>query len=180
LGQRQIASAYHRRVRTWRRLLDALGSDAEKLALRKGASETAIVAAETLMNVRFPADYRAWLAIADGQEDDGLALFEPDARMLSLAQVMEAWVQNAQFVVEEWDDDPVTPEMLVRPCVWHPTRIPIAADYLGHGPFLDLLPGPAGVIGQLIQLVSECDYEVIATSLDDYFSADQLERAGTA
>lgn len=163
-------------MRTWRRLLEVLGADADLLGLRKGASETSIVAAETLMNVRFPADYRAWLAIADGQDDDGLALFDDDVRMLPLAKVMEAWVNNAQFVVEEFDDEPVTADMAVRPCVWHPTRIPIAADYLGNGPLIDLLPGPAGIAGQLIQLVSECDFDVIATSLDDYFTkrADEL------
>jgi cell wall assembly regulator SMI1 len=150
-------------------LIDVLGPVAESLSLRKGATETAIVAAETLMNVKLPADYRAWLAISDGQEDGGLALFDGDCRMLPLDQVLAAWVYNAQFVVEEWDDEPVTDDMHVRPYVWHPTRIPIAADYLGNGPFLDLRPGPAGVAGQIIGLVSEHEFEVIASSLDEYF-----------
>lgn len=154
----------------WKRLVDALGADAASLALRPPASEAAIVGAETLFERALPADYRALLAIADGQEDGGLSLFESDAVLLPIAKVIEQWLFNAKFVVREWDSEPVDATAAARPFVWHPTRIPIAADYLGHGPFLDRWPGPAGTAGQVITLVTECDFEVIGTSLDDYFT----------
>lgn len=164
---------------TWQRFVDALGHEAAKLALRPGASEAAIAGAETLFERPLPADYRALLAIADGQEPTGLAVFDPDTQLLPLAQVIEQWLRLARFVVREWDAMPVEPDMVVRPFVWHPTRIPIAADDLDAGPFLDLWPGPAGTVGQVITLVSECEFEVIGTSLDDYFArrADAIVRA---
>jgi cell wall assembly regulator SMI1 len=187
---------------TWQRLVDALGPDAARLALRPGASEAAIAGAETLFERALPADYRALLAIADGQDPDAfalaertpsvdigatlsrdgsisrpvdiaeqpLALFDPDAFLLPIAKVIEQWLYFGKFVVREWEHEPVDDDAVVRPFVFHPTRIPIAVDYLGHGPLLDLWPGPAGTVGQVIQLVSECDFEVLAPSLDDYFT----------
>jgi cell wall assembly regulator SMI1 len=157
-------------VTGWQRLVDVLGADAAKLALRPPSSEAAIVGAETLFERALPVDYRALLAIADGQDEGGLALFDPEALLLPIAKVIEQWLYTAKFVVRELDFEPVAPDMAVRPLVWHPTRIPIAVDYLGHGPFLDLWPGPAGTVGQVITLVTECDFEVIGASLDDYFS----------
>lgn len=146
------------------------------LKLRPPATEAEIAGIETLLERELPTDYRALLAIANGQDDDGLAMFEPDCRLLAIDEVIEQWLHHGKFVVREWDASPVDPDMAVRPFVWHPTRIPFAADYLGQGPFLDLWPGPAGTVGQVIELVSECDFEVAAPSLDAYFArmASQL------
>lgn len=154
----------------WEQLVAAVGADATALRLHPPASEAAIAGLETLMECRLPADYRALLAIADGQDDDGFAIFDPDCTLLPIARVIEQWLFHGKFSVAEWDQLPVEATLAVRPIVWHRTRIPIAADYLGHGPFLDLWPGPAGTVGQVIQLVSECDFEVLAPSLDDYFT----------
>lgn len=163
---------------SWHRFLDALGPAATaRLALRPPATEAAIVGAETLFERALPPAYRALLAYADGQEPAGTPLF-PEARLLPVAQVVEHWLTQGQFVIPEWDALPVEAELAVRPIVFHPTRIPIAADYLGAGPLIDLWPGPAGTAGQLIQLVSECDFEVLAPSLDVYLArrADELAR----
>jgi cell wall assembly regulator SMI1 len=162
---------HHRCVQSWQRLVDALGDAVAQLKLNAPASEAAIVGAETLFERTLPADYRALLAIADGQDEGGIAIFPTDGTLLPLAKVIEAWLANGAFVVREWDSEPVDPRMLVRPLVWHPTRIPIGMDASGQsGPFLDLWPGPRGTEGQLITLVSECDFAVIGTSLDDYFT----------
>ncbi len=51
----------------WKRLIDALGPDAERLKLNPGATAKAIKAAEGELGFALPADYRAWIALANGQ-----------------------------------------------------------------------------------------------------------------
>lgn len=156
-------------MESWQRLLDALGPAEARLGLRPPATEAAIAGAETLFERALPADYRALLAICDGQ-DGPQSVLPSGGLLLPLARVVEAWLQCSKHMVPEWDAESVPPDVRVRPLVWHPTRIPIGED--GNGmpdPFLDLAPGPRGTVGQVIALVSECDFVVVGESLADYF-----------
>jgi cell wall assembly regulator SMI1 len=209
LGQREIGPAYHRAVRTWRRLLDALGPAASRLQLRRGASETSIVAAETLMNVRFPADYRAWLAIADGQEVDSLSILPTGAWLISIDRLLVRWTEERNFdfadelneddlddddLDEDLDDDDLDEDELddldddndeadnedngpaisstdaIQPFLVHPRRITIAGtellDY--DNTVLDLIPGPTGTKGQVINVVDGHELVVYRPSFDAY------------
>jgi cell wall assembly regulator SMI1 len=165
--------SYYQRVRTWRRLLDALGPAADRLALRKGASETSLVAAETLLASRLPADYRAWLAITDGQEPEGLSILPTGGWLLSIDRMLEQWTHERNFDLEDSDalleaqDD-----NRARWFVFHPKRITIGGWHFldGDNTVLDLIPGPAGAVGQLMDFVTECDFQVIGASFDAYLA----------
>jgi cell wall assembly regulator SMI1 len=171
-------------VRTWRRLVDALGADASRLGLRNGASETSIVAAETLMNARFPADYRAWLSIADGQEADSLSILPTAGWLISIDRMLLRWAEERQYDPDDEDEnDDDDSEILgngaVLPFVYHPRRITIGGtEFLDEdNTLLDLVPGPEGVSGQVITFVSESELVVLADSFDTYLDrvAELLE-----
>ena len=53
----------------WTRLEAVAQRHGKTLRLRPGASEAAIAAAEVTMKLAIPADYRASLALHDGQDD---------------------------------------------------------------------------------------------------------------
>lgn len=167
----------------WSRLVAALGAAAPALRLRPGATETQLVAGETMMACRLPVDYRSWLALADGQEPDGLALLPHGAAFLGLDQVISQWVFERGFDVP--DDEPgAAPDAMVREGVFAPSRIPIGGweAHQASDAILDLAPGPRGTRGQVIALESECDFVVIGASLGAYFTrvAELLERGELA
>lgn len=170
-------------MRSWARIVQALGDAAPRLKVRPAASEVQIVAAEGVLGFRLPPDYRAFLQICDGQED-GLSICDAGIYFAPLEHVVAQWQFERGFDVDlgttETDCDD-----RVRGLVYHPRRLPIAGspDLGGGGNWiLDLAPGPKGVSGQLLALVSECEFEVRAASLAAYFDAiaDQLERGELA
>lgn len=130
------------------------------LKLRPGATEREIEEAELTLGVRFPDDYRASLALHDGQEldddDDGAVAWLPGAEWLgSLASLVRCWQQDrpsidAAMLAErsEWLDR----SGRVRQAHFHPRQIPIAGSrFWDYGRLLiDLAPGPNGTEGQVI------------------------------
>lgn len=156
-------------MRTWRRLIAALGADAGRLGLRTGATETSIVAAETLMNVRIPADYRAWLAIADGQEIESLSILPTGGWLVSLDRLLVKWTEDRPWYLD--DDEPDTQaDGRIRPFVFHPRRLTIGGSRFldDDNTLIDLVPGAAGTEGQVINFVTECDFVVYRPSFDAY------------
>lgn len=164
-------------MQSWAGLMEALGDTAARLQLRPGANEATIAAAEAVLGYRLPADYRAWLAIADGQEVDP----DGETKSLSILPTM-GWFASIERVVSQWreartfdlDDYAVTETQdkgRVRFFVGHPHRLAIAgSEHLGEGgTLLDLIPGPSGSTGQLITMTSECDFAVIGESLSRFF-----------
>jgi cell wall assembly regulator SMI1 len=55
----------------------------------------------------------------------------------------------------------------------HPRRIPIAGNpwWDQDNTYLDFFPGPSGVAGQLITLVTECDFVVLGPSFESALAA---------
>lgn len=157
-------------MRTCRRLIEALGPTAARLGLRKGASETSLVAAETLMNAKLPSDYRAWLAISDGQEIESLSILPTGGWLVSVDRLLEQWTYERQFDLEDYEIPHTQDRDRIRSFVFHPRRITIGgAQFLDYdNTVLDLVPGPAGTEGQLIDFVSESDFTVVAPSFDAY------------
>lgn len=159
--------------------LAALGDDAARLRLRPGLDEERIVVAEGVLGLRLPDDYRAFLQLHDGQEldmDDGVAglsvLPGGAAWFVPLDRVLAQWQWERTFDLDDYDSIHETQDKeRVRFFVGHPRRIAIAgAVALDGGNFvLDLVPGPKGTSGQLLEMTSECDFEVIGESLGGYF-----------
>jgi cell wall assembly regulator SMI1 len=151
--------------------VNALGGAAERLQLLPGAREEEIAVVEGVMQRRLPDEYRAWLAIANGQEPGGLSILPSSGWFASLPRVLEQWRHERAFDLEEYAIVQTQDHERIRFFVFHPYRITIGGSaYLdGHNTVLDLIPGPAGNVGQLLDCVTECDFVVIGTSLAQYF-----------
>jgi len=166
------AWGYARTMESWDRLVRALGATAGELGLRPPATETDLVATEVMVGHPLPADYRAWLAIANGQETTGLSILPPGGWLISHDRLIEQWTHERNFDLEEaeYDGAPIEDHGRVRGFVHHPRRITIGGwyDLDGDNAMLDLIPGPDGTEGQIMTFVSECDFEVIGTSFGAY------------
>ncbi|MCB9657553.1 MAG: SMI1/KNR4 family protein [Sandaracinaceae bacterium] len=153
------------------------------LALRPGASEEAILAAEARLGLRFPDAFRESLRVHDGQDDASPVCWLPGAtRLASLASITACWEHDRAH----WDaEDPegrhdwLDRSRRVRQVHFHPRQVPIAGgpDWAYDRLALDLVPGPEGHSGQLIQR-DDIDLVFIATDFATFLGrfADGLER----
>jgi cell wall assembly regulator SMI1 len=114
-------------------------------ALRAPASAEAVDAAQRVMGVELPADYRAWLLAHDGAEH---GLFSEE--VLSIAGVVSTWRLFGELFADDHDAS-VEADPGVRPVWWHSKWIPITSDGAGNHLCLDLEPAPGGVAGQLVR-----------------------------
>jgi cell wall assembly regulator SMI1 len=157
----------------WARLEGWMASrDAGSLRLRAPASEGEIAAAEAVIGRRLPAAFRASLAIHDGQESDYEVEWLPTRGCLApLSEVVAQW-QYARG----WDDDSFYDALddadRVRCLVSHPGRVVVGNSiyFDGDGLVLDLIPGPAGVEGQVLAFVTECDMVTVGSGFDDFMA----------
>ena len=164
-------------IHRWLRRADP-GAEAR---LRRGLTGPGIERAERAMRSMLPPDYRASLAIHDGEE---LATGLMDGWMLSpLAEVVQAWTTLKAL----WDEgtfahaeEPAScDDRGVRGWWWSPRWIPITADGAGNHQVLDLDPAPGGVAGQIVTFLHDsARREVVAPSFERYLAsfAAQLER----
>ncbi|MEO7094979.1 MAG: SMI1/KNR4 family protein, partial [Polyangiales bacterium] len=162
----------------WDRLEAHATKNGRSLRLRPGSSEEEIAAAEQVMGLAFPADFRASLLVHDGQEpgDGDAAPFEflPGCDALApVAAIAAQWKEEQEWAMASNGDH--TPEILNT--IKHPRRIPIAGTrwWDGDNTYLDLTPAAAGTLGQVIAFHTECDMTVLGPSfrgaLENYLAA---------
>lgn len=112
------------------------------------------------------------LSRIDGQNDFTF-LFLPDQVVLySMNDIIEEYLQQQKYMDDDADEfyNEYQDDERVRSLIFHPSRIPIAwQEGLGYIS-VDLDPGPNGRIGQLIYNINECDFIVLANSIDDLFT----------
>jgi len=155
----------------WQRLEQFFAAQQWPVALRPGASEADIAAAETALGLAFPADFRASLRIHDGEDRQQwrqcVRWMINDSFLLSLDEILSHWnLQQTYFAKwgEEFGDECHDQER-IRNVIFHPRRIPIANGLDEEsGLWLDFTPGPAGVAGQVIMDITECEFIVPAPS----------------
>jgi cell wall assembly regulator SMI1 len=88
-------------------------------------------------------------------------------RLAPLAQIVEPWRDEQERAQDDEESScPVTEGGRFRNVLWHSRRIPIAGSpyWDGDNTYLDLVPGPRGTSGQLVTMVTECDFTVLAPS----------------
>jgi cell wall assembly regulator SMI1 len=160
-------------AKVWQRIETCLGEHRKSLVVRPGANADAIAAAEATLGVALPADYKAWLLLHDGEDHvEGRVEWLPAfGRLLPLAVTLERWQYEQEWV------EPNDPglryghdDKRIRSVIRHPKRIVIAGNQWGDGDstYLDLIPGTAGTVGQVIVGVTECDFLVVGNSFLDF------------
>jgi len=148
------------------------------IAFSEGADEAEIAAAETALNLEFPADLRAYLALANGEtwNSDGLI---GDWQLLELKFIVKE-AQAMRSLVEQGDfgdnANPATPA--IKGLWWSPRWIPIVTSGSGHLICLDMDPNDTGHAGQVILFLHDDGRRpLVAHSLRAWFArlADDLE-----
>lgn len=163
----------------WQRLVQALGPAGLTLRPRPGRADVKPV--EDQLGLRLPDDYRAWLALHDGEDHvPGRVEYLPGGGFLLPADVtLRRWADQQEWF--QGDDDTglasFQDDDRIRNVVFHARRVMIASNRYGDGDntFLDFCPGPSGTAGQVIVATSECDFEVVGASFEDF-----LRRLATA
>lgn len=162
----------------WQRVTACLGQYTSTLDFRPGAGDAEIDAVEAAIGARLPDDYRAWLRLHDGENDadDRVEWLPGGGRLLPVAVTLERW-RDEQESLDDDGLDAFDDGDRIRCVIHHPGRIVIAGNAFGDGDntYLDLIPAPAGSVGQIIVATSECDFEVVGSSFLDF-----LRRFATA
>lgn len=149
----------------------ASGHTFQELGLNEGATSEEIYAIEKTTGYALPESFKLWLSKVNGQ-DHGTLRFLPDhVTMISCAEIIQQWkaerdydADTAEFYDEYQDKD------RIRQTILHPSRIPIANQDGAWSIYIDNDPGPEGTVGQLIYIVNECDYIVLAESFDAFLN----------
>lgn len=178
---------HEREMRTlWERLESLMMDEARPPRLRPPATEAAISAAEATMDLAFPADFRASLLVHDGQEDgeddlDTLQWLPNQAPLAPLDRIVDQWHQHCNSYEQHHagEEPRLIEEGTLHHYFWHPKRIPIAGNpwFDQDNVYLDFIPGPNGVAGQLAMFGKSAFGSVLAPSFRTALAifADALE-----
>ncbi len=150
----------------WTRLEHFFAAQRWPVALRPGASEAEIAAVEAALGLPFPVDLRASLRIHDGEDwQQGIRWLPHGMVWLPVTGILASW-QEQQTYYARWGEDEYVDDYQdqgrIRNIIFHPRRIPIAEQEGICGLWLDFTPGPAGVTGQVIMDITECEFIVLA------------------
>lgn len=146
------------------------GRPLAKLGYKKGATDKQIDALVKAVPFELPKDLLTLLRRVNGQDDTATIL--PCAKLQSAKSIAEEWeeldsnVDEEEYGGEFQDEDKIKLYMATNK--W----IPLAWDYESGGGFyhyIDLDPGPKGKPGQILEAMSECDFQVVADSLEELF-----------
>ena len=136
-------------------------------ALNSAATEDEIAELEAAVGAKLPSDYRALLKTHNGQVPDSAGLlwgeeFLSTSRSLEEWQVMKNLLDEGHFHHRSES----SPTDAIKPDWWNPLWVPITSDGSGNLTCIDLSPGPAGTVGQVIDFDHETVHRcVIAASL---------------
>lgn len=149
----QCAATKMDEIRTqWQRLTSLLHT-LEPQALeqiRPGATEQQIAACEAVTQMQWPGGFKALLALSNG----GL-LLPGHQRLASLEQVLDGWSGRAAGSESSNEDElPFNPNggyppPRARGVAGHEFLLPLT-DEGNWGLYVDMLPGPAGRLGQIV------------------------------
>jgi len=149
----------------------SFGLSKEELGFNPGTSLEKIEDLEQKLNFKFPADYKELLQLCNGQKLSSPSCYfnwlPTRMRLLPIDEIFEEWEYSLQFVEKEFLEefwDVYHEEEQIRSILYHKQRIPVASIEGIADLFLDNVPGPSGVINQLITNYNECDYVVLAVN----------------
>lgn len=168
---------------------EVMGTSEVLDCLRPGATDAEIQQTEAFLGIIFPDDVKVSYHLHNGSNGKEM-IGDPVQRvyhLYSLAEIIMDWQLQKSRTDEYQEDEDISFELnlSVRCCPnrswwWHPKWIPFLANQKGVRLCLDLAPGPAGQIGQIIALdfdSGDIHPPVVATSWQAFLStfADDLE-----
>jgi cell wall assembly regulator SMI1 len=159
----------------WLALEDWLGLQLpEVLAdLNPGCSDEELSELEHCLNCRLPEDVKAFYRRHDGQKGESTGLF-CGLPFLSTSALYEQWTNWHELASEDFATE-ITgesyPSGAIKPTYINLTWIPLAYDGGGNHLGVDLDPGSAGLVGQVINFGrDENNKFVLASSLTDFIA----------
>lgn len=139
----------------WLRIEDWLHAHlpAETIGLNPPASQAELAEAEQTLGVRLPEAVRASYLRHNGQSTDSVSLLY-GWKWLTLNEICEEWAEWQEILESGALDDLVNEgdPLKLQSDWWHPGWIPLTASGNGDHCCLDLAPGPAGQVGQIIEV----------------------------
>ncbi|MFK8910283.1 SMI1/KNR4 family protein [Streptomyces sp. YS-3] len=151
--------------------------------LQPPATDEQIASVETTLGVELPTEVKASLRRHDGSADGGW----PKGRLLSCDGILSETRVWRDLLADGTFDNLKSFHAggdALKPGWWNPGWVSLDADGAGNGSVLDLSPGPAGRVGQVIDM----DHEVgpsgpiasdfvgyltdVATQLDEFSVVD--------
>ena len=142
--------------------------DFNELGLKSGASNEQIEALEKVIKRQLPDSFKFFLEIINGQRNDNFYFLPDQSLLFSCEEIIIEYIAQSECFedcLEFYNDFQCVDK--VRCTVFSETRIPIAGRD-GYYLFLDFDPGPKGTVGQIIYLINECDFVVLAQSFDKF------------
>jgi len=91
-------------------------------------------------------------------------------KLLSCKEIIRLWNYQQEYASDDYYDE-FHDKNRVRGMIEHKTRIPIAEQEDGGFISIDNDPGPKGTKGQIIFLVDECEFIVLADSFKEFISS---------
>lgn len=133
-------------------------------SLRSGATDAELQQTESSLGILLPDEVKASYRIHNGSNGKEM-IGDPMQRVYHLyssAEIVMDWQVQKSWMDEYREDEDISFELnlSVRCCPnrgwwWHPKWLPLLANQKGVRLCLDLAPGPAGQVGQIIALDSD-------------------------
>lgn len=165
-------AATERAQRAWRRItaLMAQQGDATLAGVRPGLDKALIDEAEGISGLSWPLEFKALLALSDGglRLPGGYRLMGVEAVLLHHSASVRELVDDEANTAEADFFDPNAPLLNVY---MHNLLLPVADGGRWNNLYADLSPGPAGRLGQLVELVHGHGMRLKSGGLVDYLDA---------
>jgi len=157
------------KINTFIKIIQENGYSFSELGFSEGASKEEIYNIEKITGQIIPNDFKLFLSKINGQFNENFYFLPDQVKLLSCQEIIDEWTQEQDFAADtaefydefQFDDK-------IRCTIYHSTRIPFAMQE-GFGIlFIDNAPAPNGKIGQIIYLINECDFVVLADSFYEF------------
>lgn len=148
---------------------------------------------ESTLGVTLPDDFKAFLALHDGEaSDEGLAILGDGNQLLPCARIIEQYrldqemgasgADSVSADVAQWKAQAASHIIFVKgpvkPLMSSPRWVPISCANGDVIRYIDYDPAPTGVVGQIIEVWPEgCSYAVLANSFGEFLRryAEELQ-----
>ena len=152
------------------RNIEGFGHSLSDLGFSEGASDEQIDEVEKLIKQTLPDDFKLFLKNINGQLSDKLYFLPDQALLFSCEEIITEYNGQSKYFEDTLEFyNKYQYKDKIRCTVWSESRVPIAGRD-GYYLFLDFDPGPNGRIGQVIFLINECDFVVIAPGFKDFLN----------